>query len=356
MAKIDPSKPTPLAPWRAFAAQHRGNPFLRHNPLYALSEVLLDTIVAEAPTFFSAEQVAFERDLARTASFGFFHHRALGFSAGDRQADPGTGLSLQERNERSRQAIAELMAEELRRDGLSPGEIDNYFQQEGHQRTAVDTRKDAYAGWLISTRQFQDEVKELRASWEPLVRRRRCFPVYPRWPLFDDGCERAPETFRSDFLAFYRRWGLDGLHTWDWPEPMEPDLMTGMLRDLHQLADAGVVLFVPWYLLRGEKLPVQAIVQRARTACEAEHLWEWLQKPAPRKSEEKGDIHYERLLHVYRYHELVLVRRYRARFHGHVQQLDRALAHVMGRDEDTVKKLRLELNRVFRGAGSAGLG
>ena len=137
--------------------------------------------------------------------------------------------------------------------------------------------------------------------------------------------------------------------TWDWPVPMEPDLVGGMLQDQHRLPDAGVVLFVPWYLLRGEKLDLQGIVQQARTACEAKHLWDWLHKQLAHGDDQMGDIRYERVGWLYRYHELVLVRRYRSARRGHVQRLDRALAGVIDRDEDTVKKLRLDLKRVLHG-------
>jgi hypothetical protein len=156
----------------------------------------------------------------------------------------------------------------------------------------------------------------------------------------------VPPEFWDGFIRFYARWGLDRMVTWDWPAPMEPDLVGGMLQDRDLLPDAGLVLVVPWYLLRGEKLDLRGVAQQARTACEATHLWDWLRKqPASSGDEELGDIRYERMGWIYRYHELVLVRRYRTSCRGHVQQLDRALASVIGRNEDTVKKLRLELKR-----------
>ena len=130
---------------------------------------------------------------------------------------------------------------------------------------------------------------------------------------------------------------------------MEPDIVGGMLRDYEELTNAGIVLFVPWYLLRGEKLDLQTIGAASRTGCEAEHLWDWLGKHPRRKEDEMGDIRYERQLFLYRYHELVIRRRYATASQGFVQSLDKAFAKEMERGEDTVKKLRLELGRVLHG-------
>ena len=73
---------TPESPdihaWEAFAERHAGNPFLGLDPLYALSEPIIDAIGRESPGFFDAGQERFERDLARTAHFGFFLRRAYG--------------------------------------------------------------------------------------------------------------------------------------------------------------------------------------------------------------------------------------------------------------------------------------
>jgi hypothetical protein len=46
---------------------------LGQDPLYALPEQVIDAISSALPDFFSREDLRFERDLAKTASFGFFH-------------------------------------------------------------------------------------------------------------------------------------------------------------------------------------------------------------------------------------------------------------------------------------------
>ena len=66
------------AVWEAFARRYAGNPMLEQDPLYALSEPVLDALVEEAPDFFAGDQEWFERDLARTAVHGFFLRRVVG--------------------------------------------------------------------------------------------------------------------------------------------------------------------------------------------------------------------------------------------------------------------------------------
>jgi hypothetical protein len=349
MATGEASEGQPSAVWEAFAQRHAGEPFLAQDPLYALSAPLINAVQAEVPTFFTAAQERFERDLAQTAGFGFFHGRPLGRTASDNQADPATGLTWQQRCECSAQELDDLLAEELHRDGLSEQEIEEYVRQGAQKHVVIAAVQDAYAGWLICNRGFRDDVGALRAAWEPVVRQLGGFPLYPRWPFVGDPeGTTVPGAFRAACETFYRRWGLDRMVTWEWPVPMEPDLVGGMLQDVSRLSEAGVVVFLPWYLLRGEKLDVQGLLRRARTACEADHLRDWLHKRTGRGGGAWGDLRLGQVRWLYRFHELVLARRYGPACRRHVQALDRALAVVLGRDEDTVKKLRLRLKRALR--------
>lgn len=210
----------------------------------------------------------------------------------------------------------------------------------------TDSRQDAYVGWLVTNRQFLAELRRFREAWEPAVRRIGRFPLHPSWPfLHEQSFDGVPAAFTEDCFGFYRRWGLRQMLTWDWPVPMEPKLTGGPVRDLHLLSDTGVILFIPWYLLRGEKLNVQQIVQANRTVDGPEHLREWLFRQKGRPEGGLDDVRYERLRWLYRFYELVLNRRYPEQIKGNVQNLDATLGKLIGRDEDSVMKLRLELRR-----------
>ena len=54
--------------WDAFAHRHAGSPFLEHDPLYALSEELIDSIIDLVPGFFTDAEVEFVPDRVQTQS------------------------------------------------------------------------------------------------------------------------------------------------------------------------------------------------------------------------------------------------------------------------------------------------
>jgi hypothetical protein len=347
MAKAARQNPLHLE-WIEFARRNAGNPFLEHDPLYSLNEPLIECIKGELPDFFSAEQEGFERDLINSASFGFFNRQAIGITAKERVPDPQTGLSAQDHLESKLQSFKESTAGMLSHDGLNDAEIVAHFQQQTGIQDTIDTRKHAYAGWLICNRVFRDEVAEFRVAWGKTVAKVGRFPAYPRFPYSMDSVTDRNKEFREACFRFYLRWGLDRLLTWDWPVPMEPDFAVGLFENIDVLSGAGVMVFVPWYLIRGEKLDLQLAIQLASTNFNGEHLREWLGRHAGNRSDEKGEISFARILWIYRYHELVLKRRFGQTLQKNIQRLDRAFAAFIRRDEDTVKKLRLTLNRQLR--------
>jgi hypothetical protein len=77
-------------------------------------------------------------------------------------------------------------------------------------------------------------------------------------------------------------------------------------------------------------------------------MWDWLQKSKTPKKERLGDQRFERLLWIYRYHELVLLQRYGNACRGNVERVDRALGKVISQEWDTVKRLRLALRHSLK--------
>src|SRR4051794_28351813 len=66
--------------WAAFSSRHPGHPFLAEDPLYALTEEVINAISTSStlPGFFSPDEEDFERDLYLTTGHGFFHRRPIG--------------------------------------------------------------------------------------------------------------------------------------------------------------------------------------------------------------------------------------------------------------------------------------
>jgi hypothetical protein len=77
--------------WLQFSLRHRGNPFLKLDPLYALQEDVIAQIEHSIPDFFTEAQADFERDLARTTVNGFFLRRPIG---GGERVQPATKISV----------------------------------------------------------------------------------------------------------------------------------------------------------------------------------------------------------------------------------------------------------------------
>ena len=332
--------------WDAFSRRHTGCSFLECDPLYALSEELIDSIKQHVPGFFNNEQERFERDLAGTASFGFFLRQPLG-------TNPGLQRELDERQQRTSREIHCLLAEELRRAGVDQQDIGEYFERGTDQRERVVSRQAAYVGWLILNQDYHREVRAFRERWQGTTHIASRFPRLPIW-LMPDHTEEddLPPGFRDECYRFFVRWGLDTLLTWDWPVPMEPDLNVGLRRNTGLLSSGGMVLFVPWYLVRGGKLHFEEVVHQSRLGAVPDHLRDWVNKQGERKGDAFGDTRYATVQWLYRYYVLVLTRRYADACEGNRQRLDRAFASIIKRDEDTTKKLRCELQKALTDAVS----
>jgi hypothetical protein len=104
------------------------------------------------------------------------------------------------------------------------------------------------------------------------------------------------------------------------------------------------LLAIPWYVLRGG-LDLRQLARRLRHTSSPAHLRDWILKEPGREDDVAGDRAHQRLFWLYRSYELVLLRRYPDACARNVERLDGALAAVMGRGADLVKKLRQRLTR-----------
>ncbi len=396
MNKPQPSLSKPDNSWRAFARRHRGNPFLKWDPLYALTEAVIDSIKAELPTFFTVEQEVFERDLARTARNGFFRCRLIdrvvpqGQTATPepfgRTPEPpffpaeyaeqvsklrglsdGQFLELMSPSEEAKrlapvlrpestpdpnqekaiESIRKMIAFLWEERGRDREDIRSSQQQERREMEVISSRQEAYAGWLVLNPTFRAELRALQTVWRARVAERG-FPTQGR-PGNEKVGQRRPrrDPFHQAWFEFYRRWGLDRMLTWDLPSPLNVQLEP--TPDQGQLPPTGdgILLFVPWHMFRGGQLDLQEVARRIRFERSPGHLRDWLLKE-PGRSDERGDTTYQRLFWIYRCHELVLSGRYAYATKKNVESLDKAMATVMVCEADWVKKLRLRLRRILR--------
>jgi hypothetical protein len=395
--------------WLEFQQRHRSNSFLSVDPLYALSTEVIGLIKYQLPDFFSAEQEAFEHDLAGTAPHGFFLGRPIGAAVGQPGAKPNPhpfgipkplpqhsprylaqlakrpGLTLEQylqyfdrpprhaqemlerlapalkpgwfadgQTEKTLEALQKLLATFWEASGRDVQDIKAAQEQADKEQKRLRRRQEAYAGWLVVNHQFRKELQSLRTEWESTVAQRGGFPLggapedVPRTTRTPD----EPDDFQAALFSFLRRWGLERLLTWELPLPLDPEWPKADANQPPRAREEGLTLFVPWYLLRGRQLDLQRIAERLRFEQAPEHLQDWLVKAED--DDQTGEVTYQRLFWLYRSYELVLNRRFQSACQKHMEKLDQALATVMDRSEDLVKRLRQRLMRALRDIGPGG--
>jgi len=343
--EIDPVPESPLQEWEEFRSRHPGHRMLQFDPLYSLPVALIDAI-NKGKAFFSADDEKFERDLAASAGFGFFKGLRYGHAAKD---DELVDRSPGRRQRSTADEIDEIINSLLRQSGLREGEIREYAESERTFRMRIDERQCSYVGWLVTNPDFQHDLKMLRQKWEsstPDVLRMPRLKV--QWLVRDDG-ETGPAEFRNDCRDFYLKWGLETLVNWDWPFAMEPDFGSRIRESASEFANAGLVVVIPWYLLRGGKVDMNVLVNQRRFADTPERLRPYVVSQGGGRQGDIGDQRFQRMRFLYRWLELTLKRRYANECNRQLRRLDEAFAAVLKCDGESVRKLRLDMQRRVNG-------
>lgn len=327
--------------WNKFSKRHARHPFLQRDVLYSLTEELIVAIHSAMPTFFDERNLVFERDLAATVSFGFFQKRAYGAVSSDDD----------ERHRRHSEEIDRMMLKEMYAAGRKDFDAREYEATHQEYRILIDDRKEAYRGWLVLQRTYRKELTDMKNKWQSQLACIGRFPIYPRWPFTDqEAVFECEPVFYEEMLNFYRRWGLDSLATWDWPNPMEPDFNTQMLEDHQPLGQTGITLFIPWYLLRGERLDLQSFIQGSRVYYCEEHLKDWLEPQPSGKRSNTSDIRFRNIDWLYRYYFLALCNRYSESIKRNVVRLDEVLGQVRDLSGESIKRLRQKIQHDIQSA------
>jgi len=347
---------TPDPRWVTFSKKHAGNPALEHDAIYALPEPLINAIQLEIPDFFSTQEEQFERDLARSTSGGFFLRHAfsyppiMGSIFGD-SMDENTDKQL-ERQKASDQRIKQLLFEDIEERGRRAHRIEEHFVAEDKITEKIQNRKWGYAGWLVTNPGFRKEWRDVRKGWEPWIRAIGGYPTYPT-----DFLGRSPvvpkdiREFYDDYTRFYARWCIHSFATWDLPIPMLAGVATPIFYPLAQVSDAGMALFLPWYLLRDQTFKLQELAKHERFSKGPDHLQGWFRRDRNRWGHERLGT----MLKVFFFLELCLKRRYPDRINRRTEELDYCLSRVLFQSPDTeaapihevesIRKIRQEMGR-----------
>jgi hypothetical protein len=342
------------AAWVAFSKKHAGNSLLKHDTLCALPEALIDILLSETPDFFTKEEEEFERDLARVLGAGFFLRHVFGYPPTNKSplADnvDEDVRELAQRHKVTTKRITQMLTECLQQQGRNPIRIQEHFATKDKIKEKIEVRKRGYAGWLVTNAEFQKEWAQVRASWEPWIRKIGGFPTYPT-----DFMGRSPvvpepiREFYDSYTQFYQRWCIHTFATWDLPIPMWAGIATPIFYPLAQVSDAGMPLFIPWYLLRDQTFKLQDLAKHERFAKGPDHLQGWFRRDRNKWGHERLGT----MLKVYVYLEQSLKKRYPDRIGRHIEELDYSLSRFLFQKPDqkdapiqkaeTIKRIRLEL-------------
>ena len=216
------------------------------------------------------------------------------------------------------------MKKEMAQSGRSDAEIDQFFSTTEEVSRLIAEGQAGYAGWLVTNPAFGKSVSNFRQGASAHIDKLEQLPALQR-SVYGQALEEADD-FDPEFFAqaqmFCRHWSIDRLTTWDLPVPMDAQLTQPTLYELDQVGPAGVVLFVPWYLLRDKKLTIAGLASVQRTYSSPNQLATWLD----RQPKNLGIKRYGIMLQLYVCLELALNRRYPGQLRSKLELFDEAFS------------------------------
>ena len=350
-------RPTgPSAAWDLLASSYPDKT-LNLDQVYSLPLRLIESIWSAVPGFFNDEERQFERTLAKIAGHGFFQKTPLTYEflpASDRETVCSEeSQQLDRRHEEADTGIRQMLNDEMTAMGRSNEEIRDYWEQDRQLTEKINLRRRGYAGWLATNPDFHQCRDLFRERWEQRIADLRGFPTIPR-SFAGESPSAPPEQdrgFYGDYMHFYQRWGLESFVTWDLPLPMRPELVSPSLYHLSSVQSAGMLLFVPWYLLRDKELNLHELAEQRGILSAPRNLGLWLD----RQPKNWGHDRFGTMLDLYVWLELALKPRYAERIKGNLDRLDHAFAQFLCADPndpdgpvkmaENIRRVRQEMQR-----------
>lgn len=341
-AEIDAATTELNQAWGAFYDRYRRDR-LSGSTQYSLPEAVLVAIQEEVPGLLTTADAEFEREFFQRAAFGMFLGQPIG-NAADR---PPSLQDLDDRTAEATRSIQNHLDEHRRGLGIDAADLQASWRQQAAHLSRAASQELGYTGWLISQREFREELAELQEILGEAVEAWGRFPSYAmlisRVQDFATAPDPAPEAV---LLDFYQRWALERLLTWDWPLPMSPaTLDTSPLRSPIP-STAGVTVFLPWSMLQGQQFSASEVVELLKVLSVPARLREWVLPSRDRARAIRSD-YFELHARLYRYYWFGIRQRYGHRLRRNEQKLDVALAAAFGRAADTIRRHRLELKKVL---------
>lgn len=339
--------------WSKLARSHSNHPALDGDVIYALPDALLNEIARSVPDFLSKGELQFERCLSATSESGFFLKQPFYYSLLPNWNPPALPAAQAKRQAKSAAAIQAEMRDLMRRNGRTDTQIDTYLRATDQQQEQIRQRQLGYVGWLLLQPAYWNELTRFVAQWELQIRHEGGFPGMPISLMGATPLETPPDTraFHEAWMTFCLRWGLDTVAGWHLPIPIRPELGQPNLYQLSSIGNAGITLYIPWYLLRAKDIDVYALAAREQIYRAPDHLREWVSKA----NSQLGLQRYGLITQLYVIFELCLQPRYGDELRGKREPLTATVAKFLSEYRtknrqrlpvglETVRKLRREMN------------
>jgi len=201
-------------------------------------------------------------------------------------------------------------------------------------------------GWLVTDPQYRQELTALRQKSEADLVRLGRIPQLPfeqaleRWRQTSELNQRDQE-LASEFSAFYERWQLRGLASWNLPIPQGANLgLPANCSHLFVPASRPAVALAATLRLRGDDSTADLLETGA-----SDHLREWR---LIQDQQHPHHMSYSRLATAFKLYFLdnvILRSAYPEKLQGKIATVSRLLGQHLEVGEDSIKRLRLWNNR-----------
>lgn len=344
----EPSGSLDSAEWLELRELHPSRVTPDLESLYALPAALVEVIVALCPGLLTEDDLQFERDLARLGDSGFFRGRPFKYAAIAPATSDIETSELDAQAEESSMRIRAVLDEEMIAHGVSPALIQQDRDAVAEQKAIAVELQWGYAGWLATNQAFRQECRKLKEQTGSTGRWGQPLPSVPHTITGYSNSGSSEEYVRL-WEPFYTSWSLGALVTWELPVPMRAELNTPSLYDYARLSNAGVKLFVPWYLSRYRQIDLNELIERQQRLVMPHALDDWFNA-----RDGWGPRRYLSILRLYVYLQLAIQVRYSGLAKGKLAALDNVFAEYFSMldgssvTDETVRKLRLHLQSRLR--------
>ncbi len=295
--------------------------------LYGLPKDLLDAIEEHLPKLFSQKELSFER---RLSEFLQTNCSTVGIAQGALIVS-----SLFQVRGPITISAEDFKALGWGRCGIKFESLASDFTDLEERSAAFHDQTLAYAGWLITNPAFLTGVSEIRQRTPNLISK---FSNAETELLIDPAMD-----------AFCGKWQLAGMATWDLPEPQGPNLAGIGLPESARRGNESVSIELPLSMRLPARLPIGRIAAEIRNQAAQPHLAEWLEILERSGKKGPGFGQFTDILKIQFYRNIVLMRRYGQRFVGNVEPLDLAFGSFLSLSQDSIKKLRLAIQKRIGG-------